>query len=91
MPVKMKKEIRKRVAGHIGATQEDMHKAESECDGELFLYPVDTKGTLGGFYLLHVPVNGKIAPTLFPTEYFVKQKEDEEGTKENIGAEQSSP
>ena len=33
---------------------------------------------LGGFYLLHVPVKGKIAPTLFPTEYFVKQKEDEE-------------
>lgn len=76
MPVKMKKEIRKRVACQIGATLEDMHKAESECDGELFLYPVDTKGTLGGFYLLHVPVNGKIAPTLFPTEYFVKQKED---------------
>ena len=42
MPVKMKKEIRKRVACQIGATLEDMHKAESECDGELFLYPVDT-------------------------------------------------
>jgi hypothetical protein len=53
MPVEMKGDIRKRVAGHIGAT-------------------------LGGFYLLHVPVKGKIAPTLFPTEYFVKQKEDEE-------------
>lgn len=77
MPVEMKKEIRKRVACQIGATLEDMHKAESECDGELFLYPVDTQGTLGGFYLLHVPVKGKIAPTLFPTEYFVKQKEDE--------------
>ena len=38
MPVKMKKEIRKRVACQIGATLEDMHKAESECDGELFLY-----------------------------------------------------
>lgn len=47
MPVKMKKEIRKRVACQIGATLEDMHKAESECDGELFLYPVDTQGTLG--------------------------------------------
>lgn len=47
MPVKMKKEIRKRVACQIGATLEDMHKAESECDGELFLYPVDTKGTPG--------------------------------------------
>lgn len=56
MPVKMKKEIRKRVACQIGATLEDMHKAESECDGELCLYPVDTQGTLGGFYLLHVPV-----------------------------------
>lgn len=59
-------------------TLEDMHKAESECDGELFLYPVDTQGTLGGFYLLHVPVKGKIAPTLFPTEYFVKQQEEDE-------------
>ena len=78
MPVEMKEEIRKRVAGHIGATQEDMRKAEAECDGELCLYPVDAKGTLGGFYLLHVPVKGKIAPTLFPTEYFVKQKEDVE-------------
>ena len=46
MPVKMKKEIRKRVACQIGATLEDMHKAESECDGELCLYPVDAKGTL---------------------------------------------
>ena len=38
-----------------------------------------TQGTSGAacFYLLHVPVKGKIAPTLFPTEYFVKQKEDE--------------
>lgn len=44
MPVKMKKEIRKRVACQIGATLEDMHKAESECDGELCLYPVDTQG-----------------------------------------------
>lgn len=56
MPVKMKKEIRKRVACQIGATLEDMHKAEAERDGELCLYPVDAKGTLGGFYLLHVPV-----------------------------------
>lgn len=49
MPVKMKKEIRKRVACHIGTTQEEMCKAEAECDGELCLYPVDAKGTLGGF------------------------------------------
>ena len=60
MPVKMKKEIRKRVACQIGATLEDMHKAESECDGELCLYPVDAKGTLGGFYLLHVPVKESV-------------------------------
>lgn len=79
MPVEMKEEIRKRVACQIGATLEDMHKAESECDGELCLYPVDAKGTLGGFYLLHVPVKGKIAPTLFPISYFVKQKEENEG------------
>ena len=78
MPVEMKEEIRKRVAGHIGATQEDMRKAEAECDGELCLYPVDATGPLGGFYLLHVPAKGKIAPTLFPTEYFVKQQEEDE-------------
>lgn len=59
MPLKMKKEIRKRVACQIGATLEDMHKAESECDGELFLYPVDTQGTLGGFYLLPRPRQGQ--------------------------------
>ena len=59
MPVEMKEDIRKRVACHIGTTLEDMHKAESECDGELFLYPVDAKGTLGGFYLLHVPVKSQ--------------------------------
>jgi hypothetical protein len=41
MPVKMKKEIRKRVACHIGTTQEEMCKAEAECDGELCLYPVE--------------------------------------------------
>ena len=39
MPVKMKKEIRKRVACQIGATLEDMHKAESESDREVCLYP----------------------------------------------------
>ena len=49
MPVKMKKEIRKRVACQIGATLEDMHKAESECDGELCLYPVDAKGECQDF------------------------------------------
>ncbi len=79
MPVEMKGDIRKRVACQIGTTQEEMCKAESECDGELCLYPVDAKGTLGGFYLLHVPVKGKIAPTLFPISYFVKQKEEDEG------------
>lgn len=26
----------------------------------------------------YVPVKGKIAPTLFPTEYFVKQQEEDE-------------
>ena len=69
MPVEMKEDIRKCVARHIGTTQEEMCKAEAECDGELRLYPVDAKGTLGGFYL---------EPTLFPTEYFVKQKEEEQ-------------
>lgn len=78
MPVKMKKEIRKRVACQIGATLEEMCKAEAECDGRLYMGPIDATGTLGGFYLLHIPVKGKIEPTLFPTEYFVKQKEDEE-------------
>ena len=72
MPVEMKGDIRKRVACQIGTTQEEI------CSADLCLYPVDAKGTLGGFYLLHVPVKGKIAPTLFPTEYFVKQKEEEQ-------------
>ena len=53
-----------------------IREAEAECDGRAFMY--HAKGTLSGFYLLHVPAKGKIAPTLFPTEYFVKQKEDEE-------------
>lgn len=58
--------------------RELQRKLDELSDGELCLYPVDAKGTLGGFYLLHVPVKGKIAPTLFPTEYFVKQKEEEQ-------------
>ena len=70
MPVKMKKEIRKRIACMMGTTQKAIREAEAECDGRAFMYC--------GFYLLHVPAKGKIAPTLFPTEYFVKQKEDEE-------------
>ena len=78
MPVEMKGDIRKRVAGHIGATQEDMRKAEAECDGRLYMGPIDATGTLGGFYLLHIPVKGKIEPTLYPLDYFVKQKESEE-------------
>lgn len=78
MSVELKSEIRKRIAEQMGTTCDDLRRAEVECDGGLCLYPVDAKGTLGGFYLLHVPVKGKIAPTLFPTEYFVKQKEDEE-------------
>ena len=62
----------------MGTTQKAIREAEAECDGRLYMGPIDATGTLGGFYLLHIPVNGKIAPTLFPTEYFVKQKEDEE-------------
>ena len=78
MPVKMKKEIRKRVACMIGTTQEAIRKAEAECDGRLYMGPIDATGTLGGFYLLHIPVKGKIEPTLYPLDCFVKQKEDEE-------------
>lgn len=62
----------------MGTTQKAIREAEAECDGRLYMGPIDATGTLGGFYLLHIPVNGKIAPTLFPTEYFVKQKEGEE-------------
>lgn len=40
--------------------------------------PIDATGTLGGFYLLHIPVKGKIEPTLYPLDCFVKQKESEE-------------
>lgn len=50
MPVKMKKEIRKRVACMIGTTQEAIRKAEAECDGRLYMGPIDATGTLGGFY-----------------------------------------
>lgn len=78
MPVGMKKEIRKRVACQMGTTQEEMCKAEAECDGRLYMGPIDATVTLCGFYLLHIPVKGKIAPTLFPTEYFVKQQEEDE-------------
>ena len=62
----------------MGTTQKAIREAEAECDGRLYMGPIDATGTLGGFYLLHIQVNGKIAPTLFPTEYFVKQKEGEE-------------
>jgi hypothetical protein len=66
MPVEMKKGIRKRIACMMGTTQKAIREAEAECDGRAFMY--HAKGTLCGFYLLHVPVKGKIAPTLFPTE-----------------------
>lgn len=75
MPVEMKKEIRKRVACMIGTTEEALRKAEAECDGRVYMGPVDAKGTLGGFYLLHIPVKGKIEPTLYPLDYFVKQND----------------
>ncbi len=78
MPVEMKKEIRKRVACQMGTTQEEMCKAEAECDGRLYMGPIDATGTLGGFYLLHIPVKGKIELTLFQTECFVKQQEEDE-------------
>lgn len=78
MPVKLKPSIRKRIAEHMGTTCDELRKAEAECDGQLYMSPVDAKGTLGGFYLLHIPIKGKIAPTLYPIEYFVKQKEGEE-------------
>lgn len=76
MPVEMKEEIRKRVARMMGTTQKAIREAEAECDGRAFMY--HAKGTLCGFYLLHVPVKGKIAPTFFPLDYFVKQKEEDE-------------
>lgn len=78
MPVEMKKGIRKRIACMMGTTQKAIREAEAKCDGRAFMYPVDAKGTQGGFYLLHVHVNGKISPTFFPLDYFVKQKGDEE-------------
>lgn len=78
MPVEMKKGIRKRIACMMGTTQKAIREAEAECDGRLYLGPIDATGTLGGFYLLHIPVKGKIEPTLYPLDYFVKQKEDEE-------------
>lgn len=56
MTVEMKKEIRKRIACMMGTTQEAIRKAEAECDGRLYMGPIDAAGTLGGFYLLHVPV-----------------------------------
>ena len=76
MPVEMKKGIRKRIACMMGTTQKAIREAEAEWDGRAFMY--HAKGTLCGFYLLHVPVKGKIAPTLFPIGYFVKQKEEED-------------
>ncbi len=78
MPVELKKEIRKCIACHIGTTQKAIRKAEAECDGQLYMSPIDAKGTLGGFYLLRIPVKGKIEPTLFSLDYFVKQSEDKE-------------
>jgi len=45
---------------------------------KLYMGPIDATGTLCGFFLLHVPVKGKIAPTFFPIGYFVKQKEEED-------------
>lgn len=78
MPVKMKKEIRKRVACMMGTTQKAIREAEAECDGQLYMGPIDATGTLCGFFLFHVPVKGKIAPTFFPIGYFVKQKEEED-------------
>ena len=78
MPVEMKKGIRKRIACMMGTTQKAIREAEAKCDGRAFMYPVDAKGTQGGFYLLHVHVKGKIAPTFFPIYYFVTKKESEE-------------
>lgn len=75
MPVKLKPSIRKRLASQFCITCDDLRKAEEECDAQLFLCPND-KGVFEGFYLLHVPVQGKIAPTLFPLYYFVGHAED---------------
>lgn len=55
MTIEMKKEIRKRIACMMGTTQEAIRKAEAECDGRLYMGPIDAAGTLGGFY----PCQGK--------------------------------
>lgn len=78
MPVELKSEIRKRIAEQMGATCDDLRRAEAECDGRPYLYPTDKQGTMCGFYLLHVPVEGKIAPMFFPAHYFVDKKEETE-------------
>ena len=59
MPIEMKKGIRKRIACMMGTTQKAIREAEAECDGRLYMGPIDATGTLGGFYLLHIPVKGK--------------------------------
>ncbi len=78
MSVELKSEIRKRIAEQMGTTCDDLRRAEAECDGRPYLYPTDKQGTMCGFYLLRVPVKGKIEPMFFPTRYFIDQKEDEE-------------
>lgn len=79
MPVKLKPSIRKRLASQFCIPCDDLRKAEEECDAQLFLCPND-KGVFEGFYLLHVPVNGKIAPTFFPLYYFIGHTEQQNET-----------
>ncbi len=79
MPVKLKPSIRKRIACQMCTTQEALRKAEAECDAQLFLCP-NENGVFEGFYLLHVPVKGKIAPTFFPLYYFIGHTEQQNET-----------
>lgn len=75
MTVKLKPSIRKRLASQFCITCDVLRKAEAECDAQLFLSP-NEDGTFEGFYLLHVLVDGRIEPTLFPLYYFIGHKEN---------------
>lgn len=89
MPVKLKPSICKRLASQFCITCDELRKAEEKCDAQLFLSP-NNKGVFEGFYLLHVPVKGKIAPTFFPLYYFVghaehQDKQNETSLKDRTG------
>lgn len=78
VPVRLKPEIRKRLAAQLDVTQDQLIEAERKFNGRVCLkQPSDKSKPLELRLLLEIKTKGGVVSHLFPLFYFVGFKENE--------------